>query len=151
MAQRAAGTFTGIALGGVNIAGERFRGGQVGLINWCCDGNAAWADRSAGAQLGLVNYAGSFCGLQSGLANVTDGAFAGLQDGLVNCAGNMYGVQCGFYFLFGINVAQGNVRGCQMGLVNFAETMDCGLQIGLLNFITNDGWLPVLPIVNGNF
>lgn len=151
VAQRASGTFTGVALGGANIARERLRGGQVGLVNWCCDRNAAWADRSTGAQIGLVNYAGSFCGLQSGLANVTDGAFAGLQDGLINWAGDMYGLQCGFYFLIGVNAAHGNVRGCQIGLVNFAERMDSGLQIGLLNFIANDGWLPVLPIVNGHF
>lgn len=151
VAQRAAGAFTGIALGGANIAGGRFLGGQVGLVNWSSDANTAWAIRSTGAQIGLVNYAGSFCGLQNGLANVTHRAFAGLQDGVINCTDDMYGVQCGFYFLVGVNVAYGNVRGCQIGLVNFAETMDSGLQIGLLNIIANQGWLPVLPIVNGHF
>ena len=149
--QRTADAFTGVALGGVNIAGGRMLGGQVGLVNWSGDTAPAWHLRSTGVQFGLVNYAGAFCGLQSSLANITGGAFAGLQDGVFNCADDMYGVQCGLYFLFGVNIAYGNVRGCQIGLVNFAETMDSGLQIGLLNIIGNNGWLPVLPIVNGHF
>ena len=50
-----------------------------------------------------------------------------------------------------MNVASGGIYGCQIGLVNYAERVDSGLQIGLVNIISEDGWLPVLPIVNGNF
>jgi len=149
--QRTARDFTGVAIGGVNISGEHFLGGQVGLVNWSDDRRSQWQDRSTGAQVGFVNYAGSFCGVQDGIVNITTGPFCGLQDSLLNYSGDAYGLQCGFYFLLGVNVANGSVRGCQIGLVNFAETMERGLQIGLLNVIANNGWLPVLPIVNGRF
>ena len=151
IAQRASGDFTGVALGGVNIAGGCIRGGQVGLINWGASEECEWARRSTGAQIGLLNYAGAFCGLQDGVVNVSGGDFAGLQSGLVNCAEDVRGLQCGYYLLFGVNVASGPVRGCQMGVVNYARTMECGLQIGLVNIIAENGWLPVLPIVNGHF
>ena len=151
VAQYARGEFTGVAVGGVNVAGGRFYGGQIGLINWSADATADWSRRSTGGQIGAVNYAGAFCGLQDGLVNVTSGAFAGLQSGFFNCANETYGVQCGVYLILGVNVAYGNVRGCQIGLVNFADTMDSGLQIGLLNIIAHNGWAPVLPVVNGHF
>jgi predicted transcriptional regulator with HTH domain len=51
----------------------------------------------------------------------------------------------------GVNMAYGNVTGCQIGIVNDANTMVKGLQIGLVNVIANNGWAPVLPIINGNF
>ncbi|MCR5752572.1 MAG: hypothetical protein K6G91_11480 [Kiritimatiellae bacterium] len=151
IAQRAAGDFTGIALGGVNIAGGCIRGGQVGLVNWGSSAEADWARRSTGAQIGVLNYAGSFCGLQDGFVNVSGDQFAGLQSGFVNCAADVRGMQCGYYLAFGVNVASGAVRGCQLGIVNYAETMECGLQIGIVNIIAKNGWLPVLPIVNGHF
>ena len=151
LAQRTAGEFTGVGVGGVNIAGGRFMGGQLGLVNWSADMKDEWGNRSTGLQFGLLNYSGSFVGLQDGLFNVSTGKFVGLQDAFVNYACDIDGLQCGFYFVIGVNVASGTVRGCQIGLVNFAETMECGLQIGLVNVIAKNGWLPVLPIVNGNF
>ncbi len=151
IAQRATGDFTGIAVGGVNVTGGGFYGGQIGLVNWSNDTESEWSSRSTGAQIGLLNYAGAFCGLQDGIVNVTSGAFCGLQGGFFNCAGETYGVQCGAYLILGVNVAYGNVRGCQIGLVNFADTMDSGLQIGLVNIIAHNGWAPVLPVVNGHF
>ena len=151
IAQRAAQDFTGIAIGGVNISGGHFLGGQLGLVNWSDDLRSDWQNRSKGAQFGLVNYAGSFCGLQDGIVNITTAPFCGLQDALLNFSGEMYGLQCGYYLILGVNIANGPVRGCQIGLVNFAETMECGLQIGFINIIANNGWLPVLPIVNGHF
>ncbi len=151
LAQRAAGDFTGIALGGINIAGGRFLGGQVGAVNWCYDATTSWTRRSIGGQIGLLNRAGAFCGLQYGVANVATVSFAGLQDGLFNYSYDLHGLQCGLYLIGAINVASGSVRGCQIGLINVAETMECGLQVGLLNIISNKGWLPVLPLVNGHF
>jgi hypothetical protein len=75
----------------------------------------------------------------------------GLQSSLVNCAHDMYGLQCGSYFIFGVNAAGGTLRGCQIGLVNYANRMDRGCQIGIVNIISQNGWLPVLPILNGSF
>ena len=151
LAQRVAADFTGVAVGGANMAGGRIRGGQIGIVNWGSSAETDWPRRSTGAQIGLVNYAGSFCGLQDGLVNVTGDQFVGLQSGFVNCTGDLSGLQSGYYFAFGVNVASGSVRGCQLGIVNYAQTMESGLQIGLVNIIANKGWLPVLPIVNGHF
>lgn len=151
LVQRTAGEFTGVGVGGVNIVGGRFMGGQLGLVNWSSDMKNEWGNRSTGLQFGLLNYTGSFVGLQDGVFNVSTGKFTGLQDAVVNYACDVDGLQCGVYFLFGVNIASGTVRGCQIGLVNFAETMECGLQLGLVNVIAKNGWLPVLPIVNGHF
>ena len=144
-------SFTGLAIGGVNLAGERMLGGQVGLVNWNSGDSSSWDRRSIGAQIGVLNYARSFCGLQDGLVNICDGYFAGLESALINYADDVHGVQCGFYFLIGANFAGGNVRGCQIGLVNYAGTMDNGIQIGLVNIIGRNGWMPVFPILNGSF
>lgn len=149
----AGGDFTGIQIGGVDVVGGRFLGGQIGLVNWNSSEAREWDRISTGAQIGLFNYAGSFCGLQNALVNVTGSSFTGLQGGFFNLTGDLNGVQCGgaFFGLLGVNVASGPVRGCQVGLVNYAAEMDRGLQIGLVNVIARNGWLPVLPIVNGRF
>lgn len=147
----ACGDLTGLDVGGVNYAGGAVCGGQLGLVNWNGNKSAAWSERSVGAQIGVVNYAGAFCGLQEGFVNVSDVSFAGLQSGFVNCAADVAGLECGAYFLLGLNFASGTVRGCQIGLVNYAARMEKGLQIGFVNIIGEGGWLPVLPIVNGSF
>lgn len=143
--------FTGLAVGGANIVGDRLYGGQLGLINWNGNGNLPWERRSIGAQLGLLNYADTFCGLQESLVNISSGKFTGLQTGFIDCANDLDGVQCGFYFLLGVNVVNRSMRGCQIGLVNYAHRIDGGLQVGLVNIAPQNGWLPVLPIVNGHF
>ena len=99
--------FTGVAIGGANIVGDRLRGGQLGAVNWNSNGAMDWERRSAGAQLGLVNYADTFIGLQDGFVNVANGTFMGLQTSFLNCAHDVYGLQCGGYFLLGVNVASG--------------------------------------------
>ena len=143
--------FTGLAVGGFNFAGERLYGAQVGLLNWNSGNDTVWGRRSVGAQIGALNYADSFCGLQDGIVNVSGSSFMGLQSSLVNFAQDVYGLQCGYYFIVGVNVASGTMRGCQIGLVNYANRVDGGCQIGLVNVISHNGWLPVLPIVNGSF
>ncbi len=148
---RADRAFSGLGIGGVNLADGRLYGGQVGLVNWNGHDNAAWADVSKGAQIGLLNIAESFCGLQDGLLNFSSGTFSGLQASILNTAVDLNGVQCGFYVFVGVNVASGTVRGCQLGLLNYAGTMDKGIQIGLVNIISRGGWAPVLPFVNGSF
>ena len=142
---------TGLTIGGVNFAGERLYGAQAGLFNWNDNATTSWDRRSVGAQVGILNYANSFCGLQDGFVNISGGSFMGLQSSLVNFADDVYGLQCGFYLIFGVNVASGSVRGCQIGLVNYANRMDRGCQIGIVNIISQNGWLPVLPILNGSF
>lgn len=151
LANYASGDFTGLAVGGFNIASGRVLGGQVGLVNWSGRGGTTWENRAIGAQIGLLNYANEFCGLQDGVVNVSGATFAGLQSGLVNVAQDLNGMSCGPYLVFGFNVAGGTVRGVQVGIVNYANTMEKGLQVGLVNIIAHNGWLPVLPIVNGRF
>ena len=41
--------------------------------------------------------------------------------------------------------------GCGFGRVDYANRVEGGLQIGIINIIEQNGWLPVLPIVNGHF
>ncbi|MCR5413465.1 MAG: hypothetical protein K6F50_01895 [Kiritimatiellae bacterium] len=151
IANRTRGNFTGLGIGGVNIASGRVYGGHVGLVNWSDYGASGWEDVSKGCQIGLFNRAGSFCGLQDGIVNISGGTFTGLQSGLFNSAVNVNGVSCGCYLFLGVNVATGRVRGCQLGLVNYAAEMECGVQIGLVNIIDRGGWMPVFPIVNGSF
>ena len=150
VANRTEGDFTGLALGGANIVGDRIYGAQLGLVNWNGNSDRAMERRTIGAQIGLLNYSDSYCGLQDGFANISSGSFYGLQSSLVNYAKEMRGVQTGVYLIFGVNVA-GYMSGCQIGLVNYAERVDCGCQIGLVNIIARGGWMPVFPLVNGSF
>ena len=146
------GNFTGIQIGGVNVVDDRFLGGQVGLVNWNSSDVREWDRQSIGAQFGGINYAGTFCGYQGGLVNICGDKFTGLQGGFVNCTRDLDGLQCGAsWLIIGVNFASGKVRGCQIGLFNYAEEMESGLQIGFVNVISRGGWLPVLPIVNGRF
>lgn len=144
-------SFTGLGIGGANITDERFLGGHLGLVNWNNNALTPWDQRSKGVQFGVFNYAGGFCGLQDGLVNVSDSSFAGLQSAFFNYAKDLQGAQMGCYFLLGVNIASGEMTGCQLGLVNYAERVRDGLQIGLVNIISENGWMPVLPIVNGRF
>jgi hypothetical protein len=74
-------TYTGVALGIVNISEQDFHGWQDGLVNYC---------------------QGSFTGFQSGWINVSS-EFHGLQYGFVNYTENLQGVQIGL-----VNVAMNN-------------------------------------------
>ena len=147
----ATGDFNGLSIGGVNIVSRRLVGLQLGLVNWNSNGDESSARRSVGVQYGLLNYADSFLGLQDGWLNVSTGDMSGVQWGFLNCARDVSGVQCGSIVVFGVNVAVGTVRGCQIGIVNYAGRMESGLQIGVLNVIARNGLIPVLPILNGSF
>ena len=116
IANRTRGEFTGVGIGGANIADGAFCGGHIGLVNWNENASRDWDRVSKGCQIGLLNRAGSFCGLQDGVVNVTDGRFTGLQGAFLNFTQDLYGCQCGFYVFLGVNVASGSVRGCQLGL-----------------------------------
>lgn len=151
IANRSTGDFLGIGLGGANIVEKRVVGGHLGLVNWNGSSVSEWTSVSKGAQIGIVNYAGAFCGLQDGFLNISDNVFTGLEVGLLNFANDINGVQCGGYLIFGANFASGTLSGLQIGLVNYAAKMDGGLQIGIVNIISEGGWMPVFPILNGDF
>ena len=76
-----ADTYTGVALGLVNISHDNFTGWQNGALNFS---------------------QGNFIGLQSGWINVAQ-EIHGLQWGLVNSAENLHGVQIGL-----VNFARNN-------------------------------------------
>jgi hypothetical protein len=97
--------------------------------------------------LGLVNHttSGLSKGLQWGGVNLAEGDFKGLQLATVNYnPGSFEGVQWGFVN----HTANGD--GLQFGFVNYAQKIH-GLQIGLINIISQDGFMPVFPIVNWSF
>jgi hypothetical protein len=101
--------------------------------------------RMTGFDLGLVNHVtGEMYGVQWGAANVVEGNCTGWQAAVFNYTkGAFLGAQTGV-----VNYA-GTVKGLQFGLVNWAGSMQKGLQIGLANIIQRDGWLPFMVIVNG--
>lgn len=83
---------------------------------------------SSGLSLGLLaNYAESYSGAQLAfLANYASGKVSGLQWAAFNYAGSLHGLQLGF--------------------INFADTADKGVQIGLINIINaNKRWFGNFP------
>ena len=122
-----------------------FAGLDVGLVQHTTGG-------FEGLAIGGVHYANDHIfGVQvCGLVSRTHGSMCGVQiGGLYNGTGHendINGVQ-----IAGVINKASTVHGLQIGLFNFAETMDCGLQIGLWNQIKNNGWATVMPIVKGHF
>jgi hypothetical protein len=109
----------GVAL---NIWGENpQRALNLGFINGS-------SGDSSGVSLGLLgNYAEDYSGAHlAWFANYASGRFSGLQMSVFNYAETLKGVQLGF--------------------VNFADTMEKGLQVGLFNVIRNNVyWFGGLP------
>lgn len=97
--------------------------------------------------LGLVNHttAGMSKGLQWGVVNIAEADFTGAQFAFVNYNGGSFS---GFQWGFVNHTMKGD--GLQLGFVNYAQKIH-GLQIGLINIISQDGFLPVFPIVNWSF
>ena len=108
----ASGKMNGAQLTGiVNLTGGKASGFQIGGI-----ANII-GDKLNGWQLsGLGNYTGDVEGFQlTGMANIANG--------------NLKGGQVGF-----LNYAQ-ELRGFQFGIVNIADTIASGVNIGLFNFV----------------
>ncbi|APG28175.1 hypothetical protein A7E78_10150 [Syntrophotalea acetylenivorans] len=83
---------------------------------------------SSGLSLGfLANYAQNYKGLQLAfLANYASGTATGVQGAAFNYATKLHGLQLGF--------------------INFADTCDKGVQIGILNIMNQTkGWFTDLP------
>ena len=129
----------GVAL---SIWGENPQAGfALGLVN------GSTGD-SVGLSVGLVNYADSYTGLQWSFVNYTKGDFTGWQGGpffglLVSAVnyteGTMKGLQCGL-----VNCA-GTLNGLQVGFVNYAQKVKSGVQIGIVNVMTENEWFSKLP------
>ena len=97
---------------------------------------------SSGISLGLLaNYAESYEGAQLAyIANYSSGKLSGLQLAAFNYAARLHGLQ--------------------LGLINFAETSDRGIQVGFINIMNNtkewfrnfpDEIAPVMAFVNWRF
>jgi hypothetical protein len=105
--------------------------------------------QSTGLSMALIlNYADSYTGLQWGLVNYTKEDLLGWQGGfglglavsVVNyTGGTMKGLQTGV-----VNYA-GHLTGVQFGLLNYAETADTGVQIGVVNLMPQNRWFAGLP------
>ena len=130
----------GLAL---NIWGENPQSAlALGLVNGS-------TGRSAGLNVGILNYADTYKGLQWGLVNYTKqdlvgwqgGFFFGVVGSVVNyTGGTMKGFQAG-----AVNYA-GRLSGLQLGVVNYAKEADAGVQIGIVNIIRqNTAWFTELP------
>ena len=115
------------------------------MYGWSAAYGYARSNKMRGLQGAIYNVTTDAVGIQGGLVDVNKGTFTGLKSGLVNLGQEMKGLQYGFY-----NQAE-SLTGVQLGLVNNARRVECGLQIGLVNIIKENGWLPVMVIVNGRF
>ena len=85
--------------------------------------------QSVGASLGLFNYADYYRGIHFGLFGVN------------YTKNNFFGGQIGW---FGVNYA-GQMKGLQLGLGNWADTAQDGVQIGLVNIIAQNKWFDNFP------
>lgn len=97
--------------------------------------------------IGLARLKGDLTGGQLATVNWVEGSkITGAQLSVVNLAfeSSVTGVQWGAF-----NRAK-TVTGLQLGIVNWADQLDHGLQIGLVN-IAKNGFLPVFVITNFNF
>jgi hypothetical protein len=118
------------AAGLVNSNAGKFKGFQAsGLVN-------ANTDTTLGVQVaGLVNYASGIRLTQvSGLANVVTGENCGLQlAGLLNVsAGRLSGAQIAGLFNYA-----GHLKGVQIGVFNYVDSLEKGIPIGFLSFVRN--------------
>jgi hypothetical protein len=89
--------------------------------------NGATGD-SSGFMLGnLANYAENYTGIQFGaIANYNKGKFKGVQSASFNYAGTLTGLQ--------------------LGVINYAKSVEAGVQIGLINIIaSNKTWFGNFP------
>ncbi|MCF7855695.1 MAG: hypothetical protein K9N51_12920, partial [Candidatus Pacebacteria bacterium] len=92
--------------------------------------NGSTGDSSGFTWSWLLNYADSYKGVQWAAINYNKQDFLGWQSGCVNYAGgSCKGLQTGW-----VNFA-GDLNGLQLGLLNLADRVDQGVQIGILNFM----------------
>lgn len=161
LANLAGGTMRGVQFAGVsNISGNNTVGLSVaGLVNITGDGSKGvvitgltniGGDNNSGVMLsGFMNVTGNMAsGLQlSGAANITGQAFNGVMtSGLLNVVGeHMNGLQ-----MAGLaNITGNKLNGVQVGVFNYATNVR-GLQIGLVNYYQKEMKGFQLGLVNAN-
>jgi hypothetical protein len=100
-----------------------------------------------GLDIGLVNMStGLQKGVQWGGVSMTYGGFVGWQNNFASISkGDFTGLQTG-----SINYHEGHFHGLQVAVVNYTKTMN-GIQLGLINIISQGGFLPVFPFFNFSF
>lgn len=161
LANLAGGTMRGVQFAGIsNISGNNTLGLSVaGLVNITGDGSKGvvitgltniGGDNNSGVMLsGFMNVTGNMAsGLQlSGAANITGQAFNGVMtSGLLNVVGeHMNGLQ-----MAGLaNITGNKLNGVQVGAFNYATNVR-GLQIGLVNYYQKEMKGFQLGLVNAN-
>lgn len=161
LANLAGGTMRGVQFAGIsNISGNNTLGLSVaGLVNITGDGSKGvvitgltniGGDNNSGVMLsGFMNVTGNMAsGLQlSGAANITGQAFNGVMtSGLLNVVGeHMNGLQ-----MAGLaNITGNKLNGVQVGVFNYATNVR-GLQIGLVNYYQKEMKGFQLGLVNAN-
>lgn len=161
LANLAGGTMRGVQFAGIsNISGNNTVGLSVaGLVNITGDGSKGLVitgltniggDNNSGVMLsGFMNVTGNMAsGLQlSGAANITGQAFNGVMtSGLLNVVGeHMNGLQ-----MAGLaNITGNKLNGVQVGAFNYATNVR-GLQIGLVNYYQKEMKGFQLGLVNAN-
>ena len=74
-----------------------------------------------------------------GFVNGSTGDSKGFSLGLVNYAESYTGVELGL-----VNYAV-KLKGLQLGAINYAKTAESGIQIGLINIISQNQWFTGFP------
>lgn len=137
-----------------NIA-EYLGGFQVGGIDL--------TDRGGIFQVGAINYANYFTGLQiGGILNNIGREMHGVRIGLVNWVertGDMHGLDIGYInggegIMHGVQIGGGNkfeghFHGLQIGYINYAKELT-GVQLGVFNIVDKSP-LPFFPLINACF
>jgi hypothetical protein len=129
----------------VNIVNEQFHFPLIGFVNIANGSHSL-------PQIGFVNLnQNNFNTLQIGFVNTVGGDMTGLQWGFINAVmgKNTNGLQLGFVSTAADNFngaqisfvnAAKQLRGLQIGLVNYADSFEKGFPIGLLSIVRQGGY-----------
>ena len=156
-ANTARNTMMGLQVSGLfNYANRNAYGAQVALVNVC-------NRETLGFTADAVGVNRQFYGLQADvIGSMTERNLYGMTVAILGSAvgEDMWGWQVGGVANFarrvhGLQTALGfnmtsDLRGAQIGLVNWASTCSAGFQVGLVNIIA-DNQIPFIPIVNAYF
>ena len=156
-ANTARNTMVGLQASAIfNYANRNAYGAQVALVNVC-------NRETLGLTVDAVGVNRQFYGMQVDLLGaMTERNFYGLPiaglcsavqedmwgwqiSGVANFARRMHGFQTAI----GFNMTS-DLRGAQLGLINWASTCSAGFQVGLVNIIA-DNQIPFIPILNAYF
>ncbi len=138
-----ANEFTGIQASGFVNVSPRVKGIQLaGFVN------TAWSESKSHQFSGFANFAKTNSGSQlSGFINTTSKELKGVQVvGFVNYAKILKGVQIAgfvnvaFKEMHGVQISPfinyaGKLNGIQLGLINICDTVESGINVGLISFV----------------